>query len=248
MDFQERYDPANPGLKYIFNSFYSIINSKPLHGNMLAVPGEDIERYIEYAYPIVTSCKGKAIFIENYMPRYKRLRKIMDSKSSYIRKKMKLVYGNAECYEMYTSTPKSVRLEDLGIGLGLKYILRLGAFRLMKQFSSCRNQDLWKAQILSGSTRGVPHNEIISMLKAYIACIPGLRMKSINGIPLTTTAAKPLYSTNGRCVLTYRGKNGRTGRVIKHKVEFESNRRSAEFYVYTYINGGQMLPTLLMYK
>jgi len=250
MNFAEKYDPENPGVTYIFNKFYSIIGSKPLRGNMLATPGENLDRYLNYVRKVCFKTKGRAIFLENYEPRYKRLKARLRTKSKKIQSRVRLIFGNAEHYELYTNIPKSMRLIDLGFGLGVKYMLRLGTFNLMKQVMTAAggaSHTRWKAHILDSSFRQVRQSDIIELYQGYVSCIPGLKIKRINGFRLGTKA-NPFSKTYSREVMSYKTKNGRTGKIYKHNIELESSRRQAELHIYTCLNGSQMMSSLLMYK
>jgi len=250
MNFAEKYDPHNAGVTYIFDKFYSIIGGKPLHGNMLATPGENLERYLKYAKIVCFSTKGKAIFVENFRPRYERLKEQLAKENKHIRSKIRIMFANAECYEMYPNMPKKVRLEDLGIGLGTAYMLRMGTYRLMKQVLSTTtgsSNSMWKAHILDSAFRQISQPKIVALYQGYVSCVPGLQIKRINGFAIGTDS-KPFNSCNAEEVLSYRAKNKRRCKVYKHNVELESRRRKAELHIYTCINGSRMMSSLLMYK
>ncbi|KPK10621.1 MAG: hypothetical protein AMJ56_07575, partial [Anaerolineae bacterium SG8_19] len=121
MQYHEKYDPDNEGTQFVFNEFYRFLaNKHGMRSNLIACCGEDGERYRKYARMICSTGKARAYFIEN---NYKRYGKLYDMLRGA--KRIRLIYGNVFNYINNPAYRESrpCRLEDLGLGIGLRRLV-----------------------------------------------------------------------------------------------------------------------------
>lgn len=242
MKYHEKYDHKNGGTTYVFDNMYNILFEKGFRSNLMACCGEDSERYKEYVEKICSTHRSRAFFVEIEKERCDRIKAAVDGKTN-----ITVIHGDAFQYDsnpLYSMTTPA-RIEDFGLGIGMRELVYKAMSRLFYQKNKCHMYH-WKAQILDGAIRQVPKNVIVGLYQKYLAVLR-LSIASINGhSPLSS---KCLLPESAKCVHSYEdASTGRTGRVYKHTVKLQSNKRKAELHMYSCLNGSPMLQSLLIYK
>lgn len=231
------YHEHNEGLIYATDWFYNKLVKKGTKSSLLACCGKDVHRYERYIDMICTPHKAVGYIMENNKDTYNLIKEQVSNK------KVKLKYGDVFNFENTFSKNHPVRVEDIGLGIGIQDMLVLAAGRLCKQ-KKITNKRI-KAQILCGSLRRTSHDTTVEMLKLYISVMK-TRILSINNINikeggrvLQFGAPVKYYEdpiTKWKCQL------------IKHRVELSHNKRDISMDVFTYMNGGHMLQLMTTFK
>jgi len=155
--YQDKYDPSGSGTVFVFNSFYDTLEKLGIRSSMVALPGEDLERYVGYAGQI---CRGGgkmyANFVEWDTRRYKRWQKMFKHISSPVKHRIRLVAGSVLAHDALFRC----RVHDIGIGAGPGKVLSIAQAMLYDQMRVTTNHNKWKVQILDMSFRGVPPREL----------------------------------------------------------------------------------------
>lgn len=243
--YYKKYDYRNAGIIYVFDSLYSKLISYSIKSNIMACPGADLNRYIKYAKAVYSTSKGKAFFIELKNKRYLQLKKILADKDKKTKNRIKIIHDDIFKYDSNRLYPlaRPCRVEDFGLGIGIRESIYKVMGRLYDQKSRCDGQRL-KAQILGSSIRQIPKDVIIELYQMYLSVL-GLEIKSINGYKSTNPNC--LSVNNAEKILTYHDHTGKKGNVYKYHVKLSGTRRS-DMTLYSYYNGSPMLTSMIIYK
>ena len=255
MNYCNKYCPNNKGTRLVFDIIYNkILPAYGISGNFYATPGENIEAYLNYATYILRLGNSKAVFVENDLRRFNRLKKRLKKSTHPTASKIEIVYGNIMNHEgiiNLSKASKATRIEDYGLGLGVAPLLRM----LIPQLDRQRNltsvhhetgKRLLKTQIFDASMRPISSDNCVKLLNQYLDVI-NTKIVSING-------QKPGRLDNlfraGKIVKTYVDKKRphQVQKVRKHMVKLADNKREPELHLYTYCNGGYMLTGVLVYR
>lgn len=251
MDYHTKYDDANKGTIGVFNTFYYILEHAGVVSNLVACCGRDYNRYLDYVPKVCRGGPAKAFFIENARDHLKVISDGLKNSKKTSKRRVRLLFGDVTCYEGIQGAPTSARIEDLGLGVGIRDMLSIGQLRLRRQLVASgtgKARYRWKAQILDSALRGVPCWECYELYKSYLNVL-GLEIRSINGEDIEEAPYLFADSRSGaEVVYSYKSKNGHRNKVFKHEVELKPNNRSAKLYMFTCKNGSLMLQTMLMYK
>lgn len=117
----EKYDHTNEGTVYVFEQFYKILAKDGFISNVVAVCGEDLDRYIKQVWPIVSKRQARAFFIEDNHDRYLRLKtRLAEYTDPNIQKRIRVIKGDIAQYlkNKKVGLKRPARIEDIGIGTG----------------------------------------------------------------------------------------------------------------------------------
>jgi hypothetical protein len=248
----EKYDHENPGTEYVFDDFYDTLYEIGMKSNLVAACGENIGRYIGYADKIAGHSSAKIVFMENDKERHARLQTCFDELFSdhIIYKRTQILLGDIFTYDSAQDIilKKASRLEDLGIGIRYDKLMPWAMARLGRQLTGTGSHNKFKAQMIDGSRKRVSEESCIMWLQMYLNVI-GAELKSINGIPVKNADAYWIFR-NGEQVATYVDElnKNRTCRVYSHSVKFKRTGRLVMLKLFSYINGGSMFSSLLVYR
>ena len=239
MEYNKKYDAHNEGTRFVFNKFYSILSNSGIKSNMVACCGRDYKTYEKYADMICRTPKAVAYFFENDPKRFNDIKEGIKSEKVLVR------LGSVLHYSDY-GVKAPCRVEDIGIGLGIRWMIAQATGRLHIQ-SRMRsdNRYKWKAQILDSALRSVSDVEVVQLYQNYLFTV-GLHIKRINGKDPCTPNI--LGKENSNILKTYGDSKVGQCNVYHHEVELEKNNRQATLLMTTCINGSRMLQSLLMYK
>ena len=241
MKYHEKYDHKNSGTVFVFDTMYAKLYKMGVKSNLIACCGEDAERYIKYAQMICTP-RARSFFVELEKERYDRISAAVKEKD-----RITAIHGDVFQYDKNSLYPMttSARVEDLGLGIGIRELIYQAMPRLFYQKKTC-HQYHWKAQILDGAIRQVGKDVIVGLYRKYLAVLR-LDIASINGhSPLSS---KCLATGSAECIHSYTdASTGRTGKVYEHTIKLQANKRKAELYMYSCLNGSPMLQSLIIYK
>lgn len=250
-----KYDETNQGTQYVFNNFYKKINDKKIDSTLVACPGKDVDRYIKYVSMVCQSPNTKAYFFENKDDHYELIEQKLRNSWDRTKLKIELVKGDITTYDSQLGI-KPVRVEDIGIGSGMSRLTYEAALRLSRQSSKTHrnkkeNSDgEYKVQILNMSLRWSSKERIFHLLSDIYLNVIETGIKSFNGIDPTKHLDLFTKVEHAEKVLSYEDKIGRNCNVYKHKIELNPSKRFNEVSLdmYTYVNGSNMLQTMLMYR
>ena len=240
--YHEKYDHKNGGTVYVFDDIYSKLYEKGFRSNLMACCGEDAGRYREYVKKICGTSKARAFFVEIEKERYDMIEATVGGKD-----KITAIHGDAFQYDSHPSYPMTTpaRIEDFGLGIGIRELIYKAMPRLFYQKSKCHGYH-WKAQILDGAIRQVRKDVIVGLYQKYLAVLR-LSIASINGC--SPFDPKCLSTKNAECMHSYEdASTGHTGSVFRHTVKLKANTRKAELHMYSCLNGSPMLQSLIIYK
>jgi hypothetical protein len=122
--------------------------------------------------------------------------------------------------------------------------------RLKRQLTGTGSHNKFKAQMIDGSRMRVSDCKSILLQQAYLGVIDA-ELESINGIPVEDAKDESLHIfQRGECVATYEDKlrHNFTCNVYSHTLTFRRTGRLELMKLFTYINGGSMLSSLLVYR
>lgn len=253
MLYHEKYDPNNVGTTYVFDKFYEILEKTyKIRSNMIACCGENVERYIKYAKKI---CKysTQAFFIENDRERYERINSAVHGINN-INTMLGNVFSYVENPSYNMNNP--CRVQDIGIGIGNKELIEKAISLIGSQNRGCTQTEnksglrQWKAQILDGAIRQKKKLLAINAYDKYLRTM-NLYLKSINGFDISIHKYREiaLDPDKNRIVKKYPDKStNRTGKVYKHEVVLHNNRKEAKMYMFSCLNGSEMLQSMLVYR
>lgn len=239
MQYNELYNPHNIGTRFVFDHFYNILGHIGIKSDLVACCGKDFKTYEKYASIVCSSSSARAYFFENDPKRFEEIKKGITFK------KVKVKLGNVFHYNDFEG-PTCARIEDLGIGLGIRFMLSHATGRLYTQsrINGIR-ATMWKAQLLDSSIRAISDDEIVQLYQNYLFSA-GLQIKTIDNKVIGTK--KILNVIKKQPIIKYEEFNRGTCAVYEHKVELEKNNRQAKLFMFTCINGSRMLQSLLVYK
>jgi len=238
-----KYDHTNEGTRIIFDNFYDILaNKHHVKSNMRACCGRDVARYIGYGKKICTSGNTRLFLMENNECRFRALkRRIAREKLDYFSGRVRPIYGDI------FNDSKISRIEDIGLGIGVRKMLIRATARLYDQKRNTKNYSLVKAQILDSAVRQVKVKEIIVLYNFYLSTTIGVRLKKINNISIESSEiAHCFQKDNAKVIETYTDPlTNKIGRVLEHKVKLDT--KDVKLYMYSCQNGSNMLSSMLVY-
>jgi len=242
--YHKRYDEHNSGTEFVFNTFYNALKDRGIRANLIAVPGKDVERYIDYASIVCGKApRARVYFFENKADHLAIIKNGLSKSKRPITNKINVVSGDVLCYEHFIGKV-SGRVEDLGLGLGIREMMSSCILRLFRQSRLPGSHNKWKAQILCSALRKVPATEWLELYQRYLSTVD-LKIKSFNGL---TDPDEFAARGTGRLVHRYVDKQRRCCSVYEHKIVLEDNKRQAKLYLFTHMNGSFMMASMLVYK
>lgn len=248
--YQDKYDPNCGGTQFVFNQFYQMLEMLGVRSHLVALPGEDLDRYIAYAGMICKGPAAKASFVELDSKRFERWKKALAASTSPNKRKIRLLAGDVLAY----SKLRNHRVQDLGIGCGFGDLLALAALMLRTQSRVSNSYGKWKVQILDMCLRGNHAREIGCDLQRYLGHV-GVQIKSINGKDVEDFTVDSLFADHGKVVHTYKDNLSRKVCHVRHHTVKLRNIRcykktvvTPDLHAYTCRNGSLMLQTMLVYK
>jgi hypothetical protein len=255
-NYADKYDPNCIAMIVVFNYIYKIMVDKyGIISNMVGVSGESIGRYIRDYIPNVVGIRCKAAIMENDSSRAQRLKKNLNSHSSKVAKRTKVISGNIITYQDhpvvkdFMKTP--ARFLDLGLGIGILALTKMAKLMLFQQ-QKVRKYDLKKMVILDASRRAVSDQNQVQMLNDFLIEIDQ-KITTINGVDVSSTSSFMKGQLKGLNIF----KRGQPFNEVKdeknqpqrHIVTLTGNeKREAKLTLFTYRNGGDMLTVVLQYK
>lgn len=250
MGYHTKYDEHNAGTQYVFDMFYRMLANSKIKSNLVACPGKDVDRYIRYASMVCRASKARAYFFENAEDHLKIIRGKLKKSQHPDAYRVRIRQGDVITHESFGG-PKVARIEDLGLGIGIRGMLYQAMTRLYRQSRAVTANSKWnafKVQILDSCTRGVPPEEWYQLYKQYLSVI-GLEMFAVNGIDVEEKPHLFAKFNYGTKVFEYKDGNRGTCAVYRHDVELYPNKyEKAKLHLYSCINGSSMLQSMLVYK
>lgn len=267
MNYCEKYDKYNPGMKEVFDRMYGAISDHGIKSNMVAACGEDLVRYLTYAANAVTihTKKGQVILVEQNRARYNNLKSELEKLKYPIgiigkaALRTTILHGNILTYEDIPGFPlkNPARIEDLGLGIRFDKLIRKAIGRLDTQrenYTVSRRSGKYfkKAQILDGSRKYVSDQRCFRLLQQYFSILDA-SLGGINGVlpssRMSDEETSDFIFRCGKSLGIYEDNiTGHKCRVFEHEVEFIDPGRIVDVKLYTYINGGSMLSCVVVYR
>jgi len=252
MEYCEKYDPDNYGLKYVFNKFYKTMNEMGIVSNVVASCGEDFDRYVKYALSIAKTASSRITFVENNANRFKRLKRKANKLGL---DRLQILHGDITTYESLPGIKLKwpSRVEDLELGVRFDKLI----YKVMPRLDLQRNAGgtsgryRLKAQIIGGARKYVSDDRAFRLLQQYFSLL-GAKLAGING-HLPASRHDDNFDSNvffyGREIAKYTGKKLKwTYKVYEHETEFLDLGRIISVKLLSYTNGGNMLCCLVIYK
>lgn len=248
LNYHNKYDEKNNGTVYAFDMFYNILKKRNISGSLVACPGKDIDRYINYAHQI-KSKKWVGWFIENDPERFNDIKETVARVNlSNLNVINGSVIGYHDSPNYKNRRRKPALIEDLGLGTGAIDLLLCASVNLRRQ-STLIEKGQPKVQMVDSSIRSYSCQKIIAAYQNYLSII-NVKIKRINNILVSQMGnINCLGKEYSNEVIEYHDRLlGRKCKVYEHKVELEENDREAELIMYSCINGSRMLQSMLIYK
>lgn len=248
-----KYDENNGGLQFIFDRCYKTIEDKGISSNLIACPGRDIERYIRYASMVCTAPNTKAYFFEYKGARLPEMHTKVENSQHQMKHNIRLVHGNVITYESVDDSPGTSRVEDLGLGIGIREMVYSAIPRLYRQANkiskSSNGGTDYKVQIITGALRWVSPSECYDLFQQYLWVLK-LKMRAFNGMDAIENPTLFTSSKHANAVHSYTDKYGRNCKVYNHSIELFPSERYTDVsvHMHTYMNGCKMLQAMIMYK
>jgi len=249
VEYADKYNHKSSVLRIVYDHIYKReLVDFGIKSNMVAVSGESINTYINEYIPRVIGNIGKAIIMEVYYPRLRRLKTRLKNSTSKLKNKIKIVGGNIIGYEMNPIVNKFIktpaRFLDLGLGIGINDLCQMARLMLHSQQKICKNRKK-KVIVLDAARRGVSDANCVKYLNSFLESIDQ-RIVSINGQKITKITKFSKVFTKGTA---FNKDLSRKGQPMLHKIVLSGNKqRKAVLNLYTYMNGSAMLTAVLKYK